>query len=480
MFYILRNSISLEGPHNKADLAMLEQKLSLGDLRDGKGFYEFAIGFKTEGSTKAQSQYMHDLDTKLSASASLTQIQVHCDTLLATWLSIRGNSMTEPDAFYHYLMESLPLEPESAKVVRLRGWIAEQITEESTALAQPTLFITKICRHAQLLGITDGVGSLHIQTTGDRRPQGQQDHQSRVMHCNDCDDCDAKCCWSRKRGGRKCCLCTNKQEPMPDDATYGEKQFVSLNRAYKAIQPSANLKKTSVEQMRAAVRKAKIKPAVLPVGQSDASAPDLSQAQMKLFAEWLRSASNGEQLTMISTEPFGSDVVHTAEDFSLLLPCTVCLVTHSPANPWCALSVGMPAESPLPEMSGGCGLSKCENGFCACDMRAYDKEFEARVRSRSRLYSGQLALHDALMRRAAKELVDRAVSIALDAFNPVNPCTSASPPSIDPYESELSPLAPPVSISISDSAERLLTAEVIDDTLAWPAAQVISELSQAA
>ena len=195
----------------------------------------------------------------------------------------------EPDAFYHYLMESLPLEPESAKVVRLRGWVAEQITEESTALAQPTAFITKICRHAQLLGITDGVGSLHVQTTGDRRQQGQQDQQSRVVHCNDCDDCDAKCCWSRKRGGRKFCLCTNKQEPMPDDATYGEKQFVSLNRAYKAIQPSANLKKTSVEQMRAAVRKAKVKPAVLPVSQSDASSPDLSQAQMKLFAEWLRS-----------------------------------------------------------------------------------------------------------------------------------------------------------------------------------------------
>ena len=113
-------------------------------------------------------------------------------------------------------------------------------------------------------------------------------------------------------------------------------------------------------------------------------------------------------------------------------------------------------------------------------MRAYDKEFEARVRSRSRLYSGQLALHDALMRRATTELVDRAVSIALDAFNSVNPCTSASPPSIDPYESGLSPLAPPVSNSISDSAERLLTPEVIDDTLAWPAAQVISELSQAA
>ena len=258
VFYILRNSISLEGPHNKSDLAMLEHKFSAGDLRDGKGFYEFATGFRTESSTKAQSQYMRDLDTKLSASASQTQIQVHCDTLLSTWLLIRGNSIGEPDAFYHYLMESLPLEPESAKVVRLRGWIAEQITEESTALAQPTSFISKICKHAQLLGITDGVGSLHIQTTGDRRQHGQQDQQSRVMHCNDCDDCDAKCCWSRKRGGVKFCLCKNKKEPMPDDATFGEKQYVSLNRAYLGIQPTANLKKTTVEQMRAAVRKAKL------------------------------------------------------------------------------------------------------------------------------------------------------------------------------------------------------------------------------
>ena len=156
---------------------------------------------------------------------------------------IRGNTIAEPDAFYHYLMESMPLEPESAKVVRLRGWIAEQITEESPALAQPTGFIAKICRHAQLLGIVDGVGSVHIQTTGDRRLQGQQGQPSRTMHCNDCDDCDAKCCWSRKRGGRKFCLCKNKQEPMPDDATFGEKQFVSLNRAYVVLQPTANLKK---------------------------------------------------------------------------------------------------------------------------------------------------------------------------------------------------------------------------------------------
>ena len=272
------------------------------------------------------------------------------------------------------------MEPESGKVVRLRGWVAEQITEESAALAQPTTFITKICRHAQLLGIVDGVGSLRIQTTGDRRPQGQQGQHgqhSQSQHYNDCDDCDAKCCKGRKLGGRKFCLCRNSQLPLPDDSTYGEKQFVSLNRAYLVIQPSANLTKTTVEQMRTAVRKAKKdKPAVLPVMQSDASSPDLSQAQMKLFVEWLKAGSNGEQVTMISISgdlQFEPDPACSAGDFSMLQPYVYCLLTHTPTNLWCALSMGMAEQSPMPEMSGGCGLSKCDNGFCACDMRAYDK-----------------------------------------------------------------------------------------------------------
>ena len=114
-------------------------------------------------------------------------------------------------------------------------------------------------------------------------------------------------------------------------------------------------------------------------------APDLSQAQMKLFAEWLKASADGEQVTMLSTsgDLFDPDPALTTEGFSMLLPCVFCLVTHTPTSPWCALSMGMPAESPLPEMSGGCGLSKCDNGFCACDMRAYGKEFMARVRART-------------------------------------------------------------------------------------------------
>ena len=109
VFYIVRNSVNLEGPHKKSDLAMIEREFYSGDLLDEKGFLQLVTSFKTEDSIKAQSQYLRDLDKKLSANASLTQVQVHCDTLLTTWCKIRGNDISLPEAFYHYLLQSFPL-----------------------------------------------------------------------------------------------------------------------------------------------------------------------------------------------------------------------------------------------------------------------------------------------------------------------------------------------------------------------------------
>ena len=71
-------------------------------------------------------------------------------------------NIAEPEAFYHYLLQSFPLEPEAAKVVRLRRWLAEQMTEDSPALLQPTAFIAKINSHALNLGIAEGSDSIHV------------------------------------------------------------------------------------------------------------------------------------------------------------------------------------------------------------------------------------------------------------------------------------------------------------------------------
>ena len=103
-------------------------------------------------------------------------------------------------------------------------------------------------------------------------------------------------------------------------------------------------------------------------------------------------------------------------------------------------------------------------------MRAYGNEFRARVRARTELYNSQLAQFNALTYRAAAELVDRAVSIALCAVTPSHHL-SINDSFLDSAVHLLDPL---------DSAERLHTRDAHDDTLAWPIAQVVSELSRAA
>ena len=45
---------------------------------------------------------------------------------------------TTPEVFYHYLLESFPLEPEASKIVRLRGWVAEKMTDSSPLLSKPS------------------------------------------------------------------------------------------------------------------------------------------------------------------------------------------------------------------------------------------------------------------------------------------------------------------------------------------------------
>ena len=224
------------------------------------------------------------------------------------------------------------------------------------------------------------MGNLHIQTT-DRRQTREKPAWTQSQHVNDCDDCDAKCCTSRKQATTKAerakaCLCKNAKLPLPTDATYGEKQYVSLNRAYYQLHPTADLCKTTIEQMRAVVRKAKKdKPAVLPVDkQPSGTQPDLSQDQMRMFAAWLKESNGGEQVTVLTT---GADPVieidpaRVAEGLSMLTPCLFCFVLHTPQNPWCALSMGMPGVCPSLDTSAGCTRSQCETR-CSSDMRAYN------------------------------------------------------------------------------------------------------------
>ena len=144
---------------------------------------------------------------------------------------------------------------------------------------------------------------------------------------------------------------------------------MSLNRAYTLLYPTADLTKTSVEQMRSAVRKKREKgaPAVLPIGSSSGEVPDLSGDQMQLFRKWLASES-AQQVTMITESDYLPNPAEAAGFLSLLTLCTYCNVQHTPLLPWCPLSLGMPVRCPSPG-PGGCGRNHCERS-CSCDMRS--------------------------------------------------------------------------------------------------------------
>ena len=60
-------------------------------------------------------------------------------------------------------------------------------------------------------------------------------------------------------------------------------------------------------------------------------------------------------------------------------------------------------------------MSRCDHGWCTCDMRTYGKEFHARTLARVALYNDQLELRDSLLCRAASEMVGRAIDNALDS-----------------------------------------------------------------
>ena len=208
--------------------------------------------------------------------------------------------------------------------------------------------------------------------------------------------------------------------------------------------------------------------AVLPVDkQSSGTQPDLLQDQMRLFAAWLKESNGGEQVTMLTTGGdlvFEADPARIAEGFSMLAPCLFCFILHTPQNPWCALSMGMPGLYPSPDTSAGCTRSQC-NTRCTCDMRAYDKEFQARTRARVDLFNSQMGIHDSLICRVAADLVSHAVEGALISFDRFSSTRSLT--------TTLS-----ADVHLLDPAEQLLTTEALDDTVGWPLEQVVAVMSQ--
>ena len=207
VYRMLRPSVDLSGPFMATDKRHIARSFVAGDKRDGRGLYDWCLSFSgtsgAEGELGSQLELYNKIQQlKLTQGANRTTIATHMDELLTLWLRVGANSVDQPGQFYLLLLSSFPTEPDTSKVVRLRGWFAEKITEKSPQLADVYSFFALLNAHAVTIAIPDGnssgQGGSALALTGDGGKKGAK--------ANNCKKCDLFWC----EGLTKCWIFGNK------------------------------------------------------------------------------------------------------------------------------------------------------------------------------------------------------------------------------------------------------------------------------
>ena len=132
LYYLLAPAFILDGPLMRSDTVFIEQHFVKQQWRDGKGLYNWLMLFGTDDTVKAQQSLQAKVGSaSLHASADISQLQSHCDELFSNWSRIAGNDSAKPESYVWRLLTSMPSEPPAAKVVLLRDWLAQRVTDQS-------------------------------------------------------------------------------------------------------------------------------------------------------------------------------------------------------------------------------------------------------------------------------------------------------------------------------------------------------------
>ena len=98
----------------------------MGDLRDGKGLYDWVTGFKTTTAIVTQGELLTSVYAKAKVPVNVSESAFckHMTDLAEDWASIVGNSRDEPGGYYIAFLNTLPDTPETSKVAQFRMWLA--------------------------------------------------------------------------------------------------------------------------------------------------------------------------------------------------------------------------------------------------------------------------------------------------------------------------------------------------------------------
>ena len=347
MYHIVRASLNLSGIYEKKDLITIKT-FCQGDLRNGPRLLQWATSFVNAGSVASQTKPITKvLSCKLLATSNLDQLGQHVSDLLIDWCSINGNSVQEPSAFYHTLLNSLP-NVDQGKLAQLRFWISDQISDSGPLLRDPSAFVERLIDRATNLGLQPANA---VAAIGTREKK------------NNCKFCVSHLCL--KGTSLAQCVCFNKSS-RPAGSRDGQWLYVTLCRDYISLVPGTQtLNGITLQELKDTVKRLKGDSS----GGADAAAPPPSKGRVTVitdsrtdeitdaskFKEFINSLSivNGPAVTVL-----------LRSDTSYERVCAMCHRIH-PYDFICGPMVGMSADPPEVVYSSGCGRSQCEYCFGA-------------------------------------------------------------------------------------------------------------------
>ena len=132
LYRVVLPSLLIDGPEFKRDDRTVREYVRLY-LADGRGLIAWARSHVSVTDKDSQKKLRHTLAVaRLKATATIAEISVHTQLMLDLWSLVAGNDADDATSlvdYYDELLVSMPTEPETSRVVQLRVWLANRVTD---------------------------------------------------------------------------------------------------------------------------------------------------------------------------------------------------------------------------------------------------------------------------------------------------------------------------------------------------------------
>ena len=222
-YMVLKGVTDLSGVYEIEDAAMIKKEFAQGVLRDGRGYMKWIEGWTTTDSLKDQKRIRVKLNSlTISLNIKVSALSSTLNSMYDTWMKIKGNSAEDPTDFIEHIAQTMPDEPDTAKIVIVRNALAKKIIKQSEMLDDARATIKWIVEYYDKLmgnpdesrrtdggakepsGLGDGGAILPIGNQSPPKPPGNG--KKKQKHKDNKNNCDSCLSWVCKQPNGKCII----------------------------------------------------------------------------------------------------------------------------------------------------------------------------------------------------------------------------------------------------------------------------------